>query len=91
MFSVQSMFPLQPMFPSPPGAEMMGRVDFLLRRAKQELCPRAGPVPLKQPRYHERVFSLKGCITAFLLHGLLGRHALEPSYPPQSEATTKKT
>lgn len=91
MFRVQSMFPLQPVFPSPPEAAMSGRGDFFLWREKQELSPRAGGVPLKQAHYHQRLVSLKGCISPFLLHGALVRHAPEPSYPLQSAATRKET
>lgn len=85
------MFPLQPIFPSPPEAEMSGRGDFFLWREKQELSPGAGGVPLKPPHCHQRLVSLKGCISPFLLHGPLVRHAAEPSCPLQSAATTKES
>lgn len=70
---------------------MSGRVDFLLRRAKPELSPGAGPVPLKQPRSCQSVVSPKGCVTASLLRGPVVSPALEPSYPLQPEATAEKT
>lgn len=61
------------MFPSPPGAGMSGRGNFLLQSAKREPCPGAGRVPLKQPCYCQRVFSLRGCRTAVVLRGPLVR------------------